>query len=265
MRWLQGLISVSLLSLGVFGAKESTEERFQSYHAKAAPVKLNDVSYKELTAVPRDYTGVVLLTALEPKFGCQLCRQFQPEWELLSRSWTKGDKKGDSRVLFGTLDFSDGRDTFVAVGSSCLLLTHGSGTLIASCTAGTPNRPRPPPLSAHHRSARYGLRRAASLRLHQWPADRRASARLDCPPYARPPTPGRQASLRLGEVVHHQHPSLRLHFLGLRRLALLPTHPTEPKCLGCHQSDCHPDVHQRPHVQPHPPCALHLDRRQGRY
>jgi oligosaccharyltransferase complex subunit gamma len=119
MRWLQGLLSVSLLSVGAFGAKKSAEERFSNYHTKAlasAPVKLNDGSYRDLTAAPRDYTGVVLLTALEARFGCELCRQFQPEWELLSRSWTKGDKKGDSRVVFGTLDFSDGRETFVSVG-----------------------------------------------------------------------------------------------------------------------------------------------------
>jgi len=123
MRWLQGLLSVSLLAGSAFGAKKSTEERFKQYHTKAlssAPVKLNDASYKDLTGVPRDYSGVVLLTALETRFGCELCRLFQPEWDLLSRSWTKGDKKGDSRVIFGTLDFSDGRETFVAVGSTLL-------------------------------------------------------------------------------------------------------------------------------------------------
>lgn len=127
MRWLQGLLSVSLLSAGAFGAKKSTEERFKEYHTKAlssAPVKLSDATYKDLTGVPRDYTSVVLLTALEARFGCELCRQFQPEWELLSRSWTKGDKKGESRVVFGTLDFSDGRETFVAVGSPLLLPRH---------------------------------------------------------------------------------------------------------------------------------------------
>lgn len=194
MRWLQGFLSVSLLSLGVFGAKKSTQERFQDYHTKAAPVKLNDASYKELTAAPRDYTGVVLLTALEPRFGCELCRQFQPEWELLSRSWSKGDKKGDSRVVFGTLDFSDGRDTFVAV-CSPEFLTRGNGGLIPSLAARPPNRPSPPSLSAERRSARHGLSRAASIRLHQWAPDRRDSARVASPPHARPPTPPDQAPL----------------------------------------------------------------------
>jgi oligosaccharyltransferase complex subunit gamma len=132
MRWLQAFLSFSLLSVGALGAKKSTEERFKEYHTKAlssAPVKLNDASYKELTALPRDYTSVVLLTALDARFGCELCRQFQPEWELLSRSWTKGDKSGGSRVIFSTLDFSDGRETFVSV---CLPL--GPMLLAASLT-----------------------------------------------------------------------------------------------------------------------------------
>lgn len=113
------MLSVALLAAqGSWAAKKTSEERFDSFHAKAlsaTPVKLVDASYKELTATPRDYTIAVLLTALEGRFGCQLCRDFQPEWELLARSWTKGDKKGESRLVFGTLDFADGRDVFMSV------------------------------------------------------------------------------------------------------------------------------------------------------
>ncbi|KAH8671149.1 hypothetical protein BX600DRAFT_458429 [Xylariales sp. PMI_506] len=53
---------------------------------------------------------------MDSRFGCTLCREFQPEWELLAKSWTKGDKKGESRLIFGTLDFNDGRETFVSLG-----------------------------------------------------------------------------------------------------------------------------------------------------
>lgn len=58
----------------------------------------------------------MLLTALEARFGCQLCRDFQPEWELLAKSWTKADKKGESRLVYGTLDFTDGKGTFQSLG-----------------------------------------------------------------------------------------------------------------------------------------------------
>lgn len=119
MRWLPIFLSLAL-PFGSSAAKKSASVgRFEEYHTKAvssyAPAKLDDKAYKQLTTAPRDYTAAVLLTAMGSRFGCQLCREFQPEWDLLAKSWTKGDKKGESRLVFGTLDFADGRDTFVSV------------------------------------------------------------------------------------------------------------------------------------------------------
>lgn len=109
---------LSFLSITALAAKKSSGDRFQDYHTKAlssTPLKLIDTSYDKLTSAPRDYSVIVLLTALEARFGCQLCREFQPEWELLAKSWTKGDKKGESRLIYGTLDFVDGKNTFQSV------------------------------------------------------------------------------------------------------------------------------------------------------
>jgi hypothetical protein len=120
---LLNLLTAALLSAAsttlAATSKKTSEERFQLYHSKAissSPVKLSDGSYRELTATPRDYSVAVLLTAMDSRYGCQLCREFQPEWELLARSWTGGDRRGESRVVFGTLDFGDGRDIFMSVG-----------------------------------------------------------------------------------------------------------------------------------------------------
>ncbi|KAK5661640.1 hypothetical protein OQA88_9740 [Cercophora sp. LCS_1] len=118
MRWLPTFVSV-FLAAGAFAAKKSTEERFQDYHTKAlssSPIKLVDSSYRELVSAPRDYSVAVLFTALEARFGCQLCREFQPEWNLLGKSWIKGDKNAGSRLIFGTLDFTDGKDIFMSFG-----------------------------------------------------------------------------------------------------------------------------------------------------
>jgi oligosaccharyltransferase complex subunit gamma len=122
MRWLPILLSLAL-PFGSYAAKKSASvDQFEEFHSKAvssyAPIKLDDKSYKKLTTAPRDYTAAVLLTAMDNRFGCQLCREFQPEWDILAKSWTKGDKKGESRLVFGTLDFADGRDTFVSVCNS---------------------------------------------------------------------------------------------------------------------------------------------------
>ena len=119
MRFLPTLL-LTLLGTSASAAKtkKTPEERFTLYHTKAltsTPVKLSDPAYRELTGAPRDYSVAVLLTAMDSRYGCQLCREFQPEWDLLARSWTAGDKKGESRIVFGTLDFSDGRDVFMSV------------------------------------------------------------------------------------------------------------------------------------------------------
>lgn len=109
---------VSLLPLAALGAKKPAADKFERFRTKSlasTPIKLDDSSYDKLTGVPRDYSVAVLLTAMDSRFGCQLCREFQPEWDLLSKSWTNGDKKAESRLLFGTLDFGDGRNTFQSV------------------------------------------------------------------------------------------------------------------------------------------------------
>ena len=116
MKFFQ-LLAFALLPFGTLAAKKAGN-KFEDYHSKSlssTPLKLDDGSYEDLTAIPRDYSVVVLLTALEARFGCQLCRDFQPEWDLIGKSWNRGDRRGESRVLYGTLDFADGKGTFQKV------------------------------------------------------------------------------------------------------------------------------------------------------
>lgn len=121
MHLLKAVVCLLLPLLATAAKKPSTDrfERFNTRAQSSAPIKLDDATYSALTATPRDYSVVVLLTALDNRFGCVLCREFQPEWELLAKSWTKGDKKSESRLVYGTLDFTDGKSTFQSV--SCLV------------------------------------------------------------------------------------------------------------------------------------------------
>ncbi|XXH03899.1 autophagy- protein 2 [Hypoxylon texense] len=119
MRWFPLLLSFALPFGSLAAKKSSTADRFSEFHVKSqasSPLKLADSSYKKLTSAPRDYSVAVLLTALDARFGCQLCTDFQPEWDVLGKSWAKGDKNGESRLIFGTLDFANGRDTFISLG-----------------------------------------------------------------------------------------------------------------------------------------------------
>ena len=158
---LLGLLSTALLACTALAAKKPNASAYDTYRSKAIssnPLNIDDKIYEELTTGPRDYSVAVLLTALEAKFGCQLCKNFQPEWDVIARSWQKGDKKGESRLLYTTLDFSNGRATFMKVLDRVLALFASALTdnpssinskqlLFSSCSvlrwAPTPKQTRP--------------------------------------------------------------------------------------------------------------------------
>ncbi|KAI6712043.1 hypothetical protein JHW43_005400 [Diplocarpon mali] len=169
MHILKGLVA-TLLPIAALAAKKPAADRFQQYHTKAlssTPLKLDDNLYGKLTSAPRDYSAVVLLNAMDPRFGCQLCREFQPEWDLLSKSWIKGDKKGESRLIYGTLDFNDGKNVFQSLG-----LQTAPVMLLFRPTIG-------PHAAADTGPIRYDFTNGHT-------SIRRASARLDYQPFARP-------------------------------------------------------------------------------
>jgi len=110
---------------------------FDTYRAQSFPIKLSDKNFDQVTAAtPRDYATVVLLTALDARFGCAACHEFQPDWDFLSRSWQRGDKKGESKVLFATVDFAEGRETFTK-----LKLQHAPVLMLYPPTTGPNAKP----------------------------------------------------------------------------------------------------------------------------
>lgn len=112
---LFAFIASSLLYLiPVALSASSSPDKFEQYQSvsRVAPIELDDLSYDDITSKPRDYHAVVILTAMEARFGCVLCRDFQPEFDLIARSWNKGSKSDDLKLLFGTLDFNNGKAAF---------------------------------------------------------------------------------------------------------------------------------------------------------
>ncbi|KAK1148285.1 oligosaccharyl transferase subunit ost3/OST6 [Aspergillus melleus] len=101
-------------------AATSSPSKFEKYLSlsRSGPLDLDDSLYEDLTSKPRDYHVAVILTATDARYGCILCRDFQPEWELIARSWSKGSKSDELKLLFATLDFSQGKATFQKVDDS---------------------------------------------------------------------------------------------------------------------------------------------------
>lgn len=115
--YLTALLCTAGVSFAAASTKSDKLQHFQSL-SKSAPVDLDDSTYNKLTSAPRDYHVAVMLTATDVRFGCVLCREFHPEWDLIAKSWNKAPPS-DIDLIFGTLDFSNGKDTFRQV---CLQL-----------------------------------------------------------------------------------------------------------------------------------------------
>ncbi|KAJ5121192.1 uncharacterized protein N7515_009153 [Penicillium bovifimosum] len=110
--WTPLFLLLSVVS-GVLSTS-STPDKFAKYHSlsRSGPVDLDSSSYEDLISTPRDYYAVVILTATDVRFGCLLCRDFESEWDLIARSWNKGTKPEELKVVFGTLDFDNGKAVF---------------------------------------------------------------------------------------------------------------------------------------------------------
>ena len=244
------LLTAALLPFTSLAAKKPTGDRFTEYHSKqlsaGGSVKLTDKTYDEITKAPRDYSVAVLLTALEARFGCGLCNEFQPEWDMLSKQWAKGDKQGEGRLVFGTLDFLDGKQTFQSVCSDHVYEGDGAKLMAwcscnsrprQSCSSSTQQPDQTPkqttrPLASTFLPGMLCPQHLTSHRRLLTTVSQNQQSRTD-PLLALPPTPLYPPPIllpahQLSQNRRHHHRRPRSDNLLHRRRPLRPTHPAEP-------------------------------------
>lgn len=161
------LLALACTASVAFAAK-SSPDTFEHYRSLAGTrsLNLNDDLYEELTGTPRDFHMAVLLTTLEARYGCELCEVFQPEWELVARSWAKGAQSTDIKLLLGTLEFKNGRKIFQRVRYHHCSLPMGYARLTMT-SATTQNSTRCSPVPSHCWAACEEQWRTVSVRVYQ--------------------------------------------------------------------------------------------------
>ncbi|KAF0339852.1 magnesium transporter protein-like protein 1 precursor [Gigaspora margarita] len=109
---------ILLLSL-CYAAKPSLESKVallnQASSQNLGVVELDSNLYDEFVAKPRNYSMAILLTALDPQINCIPCKEFDPEFRLVARSWLEAGNE-PSRLYFGVLDFKNGREVYAKLG-----------------------------------------------------------------------------------------------------------------------------------------------------
>lgn len=119
MRFLPLLLAILPLIAAAASEKGTKLQRITGLAVSAAksgpgPIALTDKTFEDITSAPRNYTAMVLLTALDSRFGCEMCKEFQPEYDLVAKSWLKQHPDSNG-LFFSSLDFSEGKATFQKV------------------------------------------------------------------------------------------------------------------------------------------------------
>ncbi|KAG0261471.1 oligosaccharyl transferase subunit ost3/OST6 [Mortierella polycephala] len=90
-------------------ATKVTKLRVKAEKTKGT-IELDANAFDQAMAKPRNYSMVVLFTAMSPEFQCVPCKNFDPEYRLVAAGWSKIPDK--SQLFFGVLDFKEGQSIF---------------------------------------------------------------------------------------------------------------------------------------------------------
>lgn len=96
-------------------------------------IKLNVDKFKRFIgsqSVPRNYSFIVMMTALSPQRSCHICRQAHEEFLVTATSFRNSPYFESKRLYFGSVDYDEGSDIFNSLGinsAPCFLYFNEKG------------------------------------------------------------------------------------------------------------------------------------------
>ncbi|KAG9461163.1 hypothetical protein GDO78_017868 [Eleutherodactylus coqui] len=83
--------------------------------SKRPVIRMNGDKFRRLIkAPPRNYSVVVMFTALQSHRQCVVCKQADEEYQILANSW-RYSSAFTNRIFFAMVDFDEGSDVFQMV------------------------------------------------------------------------------------------------------------------------------------------------------
>ncbi|XP_044748307.1 tumor suppressor candidate 3 [Coccinella septempunctata] len=114
------LISILFIYIGFAGGQSkkpslSLEERFEQLnlvYRNRPVVKFNGNQFRTFVkGAPRNYSMIVMFTALAPQRQCMICRHASDEYHIVSNSF-KHSPSNSKKLYFSIVDFDEGSDVF---------------------------------------------------------------------------------------------------------------------------------------------------------
>uniref|UniRef100_A0AC11D3Q4 Magnesium transporter 1 n=1 Tax=Ovis aries TaxID=9940 RepID=A0AC11D3Q4_SHEEP len=135
-RWcVFAIMAVALLL--VFGVPSASAQRkkemvlsekvsqLMEWTNKRPVIRMNGDKFRRLVkAPPRNYSVIVMFTALQLHRQCVVCKQADEEFQILANSW-RYSSAFTNRIFFAMVDFDEGSDVF----QMCFVLAMTSGQM----------------------------------------------------------------------------------------------------------------------------------------
>uniref|UniRef100_A0A669PIX6 Dolichyl-diphosphooligosaccharide--protein glycosyltransferase subunit MAGT1 n=1 Tax=Phasianus colchicus TaxID=9054 RepID=A0A669PIX6_PHACC len=100
---------ISLAFLMVLSEKVS---QLMEWTSKRSVIRMNGDKFRRLVkAPPRNYSVIVMFTALQPHRQCVVCKQADEEYQILANSW-RYSSAFTNKIFFAMVDFDEGSDVF---------------------------------------------------------------------------------------------------------------------------------------------------------
>jgi len=100
--------------------KESTsaqlEQKVQALvelNQRRAVIRMNGEKYRQyVKSAPKNYSIILMLTALAPQRQCGICKEVNSEFQILASSWKYSSAYASNKLFFVMIDFDEGSDVF---------------------------------------------------------------------------------------------------------------------------------------------------------
>uniref|UniRef100_A0A673LZC0 Dolichyl-diphosphooligosaccharide--protein glycosyltransferase subunit MAGT1 n=1 Tax=Sinocyclocheilus rhinocerous TaxID=307959 RepID=A0A673LZC0_9TELE len=162
------LLIVAFLAVSLYGTPSDGQKKKETllsekvsqmmeWASKRAVIRLNGEKFRRLIrAPPRNYSVVIMFTALQTQRQCAVCKQADEEYQILANSW-RYSSAFTNRIFFAMVDFDEGSDVFQ------MLNMNSAPTFI-----NFPAKGKPKPADTYE----LQVRGFAAEQLARWVADR---------------------------------------------------------------------------------------------
>lgn len=129
-------VAATLVTLPIFAQGGNLDEQVQQLSdlfERRSVIKLNADKFRRFVgsqSVPRNYSFIVMMTALSPQRSCHICRQAHEEFVVAANSYKYSPHSQSKRIFFGSVDYDEGSEIFNSLGinsAPCFLYFNEKG------------------------------------------------------------------------------------------------------------------------------------------